>query len=249
MAQYCIVIAQLRAEKLDGAAEGLGKVLGIGAASAKPVLQALPTVLFSELDYQQARRVMSLLADTAAAGAGILLAEGDGGGIPKVKWPGEPVVNGRPLSAYQSPAGGTRCPICGSTLRADVYLQEETGTSSDGLPLPDLPRLPRESPRTPGASGRHTGASLNMTDVEKVWKERASKSGIHQPAKETPANAAPAGTRECLRWSRRRPVSTTSSLAARAVRACRRSSPTCGASPQTRPVVSPGRPSFQSPRG
>lgn len=201
MPQYSIVIAQLPTDKVGGAAEALGKVLGIGAASAEPVLRTLPTVLFDGLEYQQARRVMALLTDVSGRGAVLLLAEGDGGSLARVKWPGEPVVSGKPLSAYRSPGGGTRCPVCGSLLRSDVYLQEETGTSSEVLPLPDLPRLPREGPQTPSASGRHAGGALNITDVEKVWKERASKSGIQEAIKKpvqkpTPDSASGSGSRK-----------------------------------------------------
>lgn len=198
MPEYSILIVQAPAGKLEAAAVALGGVLGIPAGSARPVLQAAPTVLFSGLTYQQARRLIGALAPVAAAGAALALAEGSGGNIAAVRWPAEPVVAGRPLSAYRADAPGPHCPVCGAALRADVRLAEETAnTPGAGLPLPDVPRLVREAPSPPTGKPptenmggkRRSGTTLEIADLEKVWQERAGTSGRHrspEPAAKPP---------------------------------------------------------------
>ncbi|MBN1809885.1 MAG: hypothetical protein JW909_12530 [Planctomycetes bacterium] len=191
MAEFSIVVATVAPDKKADAARALAKLLGIPESSIAPVVEAIPVVLFSGLELGQGRRLLQALQPAAKAGMLLLLADGTGGLAP-LGWPGEPVIAGKPLSAYGSGDSGLKCPLCGGALESEVRLMERMTPAHGGRALPDVPQLPKDI-RTPSPSPapkrKRSSVALDIADVEKIWKERAEASGQHNPpkAKGTPA--------------------------------------------------------------
>jgi ribosomal protein L7/L12 len=177
MAEFSIVLVSVEANVKGPAAAALGQVLGIPGDAVAPVLEAAPTVLFGGLNFRQGKRVMEVLAPVVRAGAILILAEGKSGGLSALSWPAEPVLNGKQISQYSAPPGGLTCPACGTPLEVDVHILEQATPPQGGPALPDVPQLPRDNMSrgtTPGTARHRSSVALNITDVEKVWKERAS---------------------------------------------------------------------------
>jgi len=184
MARYAIVIISVDSSRKDEAAALLGQALGIPAESTAPVLDAAPTILFDQLELLQGRKLLDALDKVRQAGCVIAVAEGASGRA-ALAWPGEPVVNGKPLSKYRISEESLQCPVCGSPLEANVKLLERVTPAQGGQALPDVPQLPKDKTNsnfTPAPKRSNSSATLDIAQVEKVWKERAGSSGKNNAA-------------------------------------------------------------------
>jgi len=200
MAEFSIVLVSVEANAKGPVAAALGQVLGIPSESVAPVLEAAPAVLFGGLNFRQGKKVMEVLVPVTRAGAIILLVDGKGGGLAALSWPAEPVLNGKQISQYSTPLGGLTCPACGTPLDVDVRLLEQATPAHGGPALPDVPQLPRDNMSrgtTPGTARHRSSVALNITDVEKVWKERANAasggSGNHEAVRDGTKGTSIAG--------------------------------------------------------